>query len=84
MVENVLGQLQTFFTLGELRNLWLGGLVEGQSCGCGQPISTCPVWIDIIERAQELLPFRLDPRQVAAWQEDIFKWRNARRMLAQT
>lgn len=51
IINTVLGQVPGAFTVGELRYVWERGLGEDHRCGCGEPFSRCPVWVDVIERA---------------------------------
>jgi hypothetical protein len=48
---NVLGQLDGFFHVGELRFIWDRSLIENHRCGCGVPFSECGTWRKILERA---------------------------------
>jgi len=51
LLDNMLGQLDGFFSCGELRYVWERGRVEDRPCGCGQPFSSCPVWQAIMAAA---------------------------------
>ncbi len=44
LVDSILGQLDGFFSAGELRYLWERGLLERRHCGCGTPVIDCPLW----------------------------------------
>ncbi len=44
LLDRLLGQLPGFVSLGEVKYLWERGLLENQSCGCGEPFRTCPFW----------------------------------------
>lgn len=44
LLDRMLGQIDGFVSLGEVRHLWQRGLVEGQRCGCGAPFAECPFW----------------------------------------
>jgi hypothetical protein len=43
ILDNVLGQVEGFFSAGELHYLW-DHLQRRRPCGCGKPIDECPVW----------------------------------------
>lgn len=51
LLDGILGQLDGFFSAGELRYVWERGLVANRSCGCGQSFRTCPVWSAVLEEA---------------------------------
>jgi hypothetical protein len=48
LVAGVLGQLDGFFSAGELRYLWQRGMLENRPCGCGLSFQDCPVWKSIV------------------------------------
>ncbi|MGH2813141.1 MAG: sulfotransferase [Actinomycetota bacterium] len=50
LLDNLLGQLYGFFSAGELRYLWERGLIEERLCGCGRPVSECPVWSKVLAK----------------------------------
>lgn len=41
---NLLGQVPGVFGAGEVRSLFANGVLLGRSCGCGQPLTGCPIW----------------------------------------
>ncbi|HLG91922.1 MAG TPA: sulfotransferase [Acidimicrobiales bacterium] len=51
IVANLLGQLDGFCSVGELRYLWDRGLQQGGMCGCGRPVSDCSFWGAVLEAA---------------------------------
>jgi hypothetical protein len=51
IVANILGQLDGYFAVGELWNIWRRGLIEGRRCGCGSPVRSCPVWRAVLRHA---------------------------------
>lgn len=50
ILDRVLGQLDGFFSVGELVNLWERGLVAGRRCGCGVAVPQCPLWSAVLAR----------------------------------
>ncbi len=44
LVDQILGQAPGFCSVGELFTIWMHGLVEGDTCGCGVPVPECPFW----------------------------------------
>jgi hypothetical protein len=61
ILDNVLGQVDGFFSAGELMYLWRRGLIEGRLCGCGQPVRDCDVWTRVLARAY---PRGVDPQEM--------------------
>jgi len=52
LLDNILGQVDGFFSAGELRYLWARGVIEDRRCGCGQRFSRCPVWTEVLEHGR--------------------------------
>ena len=51
LLASILGEVEGVFAAGEVRYLWQRGLVEGRLCGCGVPVSRCPLWTEILAGA---------------------------------
>jgi sulfotransferase family protein len=51
ILDRTLGQVDGFFSAGELCNLWGRGLLARRRCGCGVPVPDCPVWGPILGEA---------------------------------
>jgi hypothetical protein len=50
ILDRILGELDGYFSAGELRRLWLRAL-QNRSCGCGRPIIDCPIWSGVLDEA---------------------------------
>jgi len=48
VLDNVLGQLDGFFSAGELRLVWDAGMLDDRLCGCGAPLPECAVWRPVL------------------------------------
>ena len=44
ILANTLGQVEGFFSGGELNFIWKHALIENRLCGCGRPARECPFW----------------------------------------
>jgi hypothetical protein len=44
LLERMIGQVDTFCSVGEVRHVWKRGVVENQLCGCGARFHDCPFW----------------------------------------
>jgi hypothetical protein len=50
ILDHVLGQVPGVVSTGELWFLWEWGVLRGGSCGCGEPVASCPVWSEVLGR----------------------------------
>ena len=48
IVDNVLGQLDGFFSAGEMRLAWDAGQLDTRLCGCGETLAACPIWSRVL------------------------------------
>jgi hypothetical protein len=51
ILDTILGQVDGFFSVGELRYLWDRGVAENRPCGCGAPFGECELWGEVLDRA---------------------------------
>lgn len=51
MLDNLLGQLKGFFSIGEINCIWERNLLGEWMCGCGRPFRACPVWSEVMKAA---------------------------------
>jgi hypothetical protein len=51
LLGNVLGQVDGFISVGELRSIWEYGILQNKVCGCGAPFEKCEMWQPIIDEA---------------------------------
>jgi sulfotransferase family protein len=66
LLDRILGQLDGFFSAGELCNLWERGAVAHRKCGCGEPFPECPTWSAVLRRTLHANGSSLDPERLAA------------------
>jgi len=50
ILGRILGQIEGFFSVGELRYIWDRGVIENRLCSCGNPFRECPVWGKVVSR----------------------------------
>jgi hypothetical protein len=89
IMDNLLGEIDGFVSVGELTYLWQRGLLEGRRCGCGAPVRECELWSEVLRRAFGApLPPEAEPARVVALQRDISRvrqtWSLVRRSPADT
>ena len=75
LLANVLGQIDGFCSVGELRYVWDRGLVEDRHCGCGARFKECPFWADVLRCAfgEDGVP---DGRELLRLREDGLRSRH--------
>jgi hypothetical protein len=80
ILDRILGQLDGFFSAGELCNLWARGLLARRRCGCGMPVPDCPVWGAVLAEAFGG-PDQVDAGRLAAATQRQLHVRSVPRML---
>lgn len=78
IVGNILGEMDGFVHVGELRYLW-ARMIEGRLCGCLVPVADCPLWSEVVPSA--LAEAGGDVKRVRAWQREGVRLRYLRRLL---
>lgn len=51
ILANSLGQIEGFFSAGELNFIWRHNVLENRLCGCGRPFHECRVWTRVMDEA---------------------------------
>lgn len=72
VLANVLGELDGFFSAGEIRSLWDPIVSSDGRCGCGERVGSCEVWSRVIEG--------VDAAEAARLQNDVVRERNLLRI----
>ena len=49
LLDMLLGQINGFYSTGELRFIWSRGFEQNQLCGCGQPFRKCEFWAEVVK-----------------------------------
>lgn len=65
ILGEVLGAMRGWYHIGEGRQLWRYGLIQDRLCGCGQSISTCSFWSEVLEAALGEVPSNQFARTMA-------------------
>ena len=60
----MLGQLDGYCSVGELTNIW-DAIVDNKPCGCGELLTQCGFWNEVVQRVYEDIP-GLDAHKAAA------------------
>jgi len=51
ILHNILGQVEGYCAVGEIRYIWERGLIKNRLCGCGVPFHDCQFWLAVMEEA---------------------------------
>jgi hypothetical protein len=51
LIDRILGEIEGFFSVGELRYIWERGFSDNQLCGCGMPFRECDFWNAVTKEA---------------------------------
>jgi hypothetical protein len=68
LLGNVLGQVDGFVSVGEIRNIWLHGLIQNKVCGCGVSFKECAMWQPVLDEAFGGMD-QVDPRRMIRLRE---------------
>lgn len=80
LLDRMLGALPGAVAVGELVHLIQRGLIENETCGCGQLFRSCPFWVPVMERT--LGTDGIDAGELRALQARVDRNRNVPRLLA--
>jgi Sulfotransferase family len=53
ILDNVLGSLDGFVSVGEVHYLWERGIIEGRRCGCGARVPECEMWSQVLSEVMK-------------------------------
>lgn len=82
ILDNVLGELESFFSAGELRYLWQRGLLGRGQCGAGDPVRECEIWSAVLREAGGE-PTKEAAEEIVRWQDGNLKSRHTPHLLRQ-
>ncbi len=68
LLGNILGQVEGFVPVGEVRSIWEYGLILNKVCGCGALFDDCEMWRPVMNEAFGDMT-RLDPRRMIRLRE---------------
>jgi len=76
ILDNLLGELDGFFSMGELHYFWERNVLGGRSCGCGRPIVECPVWSKVVAAVDAT-----EAERIVRWQNEAVRIRHTWKLL---
>jgi hypothetical protein len=76
LLDAALGQVDGFFSLGEVALLWDQALAPGALCGCGTPAERCPVWGEVLAAARDD-GSPASASEIARWRDRAFSLRES-------
>ncbi|GAA3660038.1 sulfotransferase [Streptomyces chitinivorans] len=85
LLGNVLNELPGVRHVGELHFLWRNGVLgagTNSTCGCGQPLTRCPLWSEVLA-APSARTAEATARRVVDLQRSLVRTRHTRARLAE-
>jgi hypothetical protein len=82
LLDTLLGQIDGFFSTGELRYIWERGVIGEWTCGCQRSVKTCPLWSAVLADLTE--GGTADAATIVEWQRRATRFRHTPSVLAQT
>ncbi|MGH2556659.1 MAG: sulfotransferase family protein [Actinomycetota bacterium] len=74
LLSNLMGQLDGFFCVGELRAIWRELGLATARCGCGMPLGACETWQHILGSAYGgMVEARKLAPQMLSWQRQALR-----------
>lgn len=73
LFDRLLGQIDGFCSVGELRHIWERGLGENQLCGCGTPLKECEFWHAVVDEAFGGLQY-VNMKEIWDLQRSVDRW----------
>nr|MBA3584698.1 sulfotransferase [Gemmatimonadota bacterium] len=83
ILDNLLGELDGFFSLGEVDKLWLEGLIREGKCGCRAPVEECKLWSAVLSAVFDGTQGPRDVERIVRWQMETLRVKNTWRLLRQ-
>jgi hypothetical protein len=88
VLDNALGQLDGFFSAGEVWRRWGRRPLDEYECGCGLSLRECGIWSRAIDLTlQELsseLGSSVSTAEILKWEQEVLRWHRVRRLLLQS
>jgi hypothetical protein len=81
ILDSTLGQLDGFFSVGEVSYLWERNLIQNRPCGCGRSFRECPVWGRVMNGAYGGMD-EIDPEEMIRLRDSGARSRHMPLMLA--
>ncbi len=84
LLDNVLGQVDGFFSAGEVWRRWRWQPLENYVCGCGASLPECSIWSRALQGAYDELSDALGraiaPEEIVGWEREVLQWHQIGRM----
>lgn len=74
LLDRLFGQIDGYFSVGEIRHLWERGLGKNQLCGCGKPVRECEFWVAVGQEAFGGLQ-QIDAKEMLALKQSVDHWK---------
>ena len=87
VLDNALGQLDGFFSAGEIWRRWRWRPLDTYECGCGLSMRECPVWSKALDLTRQELVSEFGSStsllDVLKWERAVLRWQRVGRLLRQ-
>ena len=84
LLDNVLGGIDNFFSLGEVLVWRSERTIDEHECGCGRRVGDCPLWSNALRVAYPTASWgtpAMMPQELQRWQRATEGWRHVPRLL---
>jgi hypothetical protein len=81
LIARILGAVDGFAAVGEVRYLWERGIQQDRLCGCGAAFSECPLWVRVLARSLDGEPSEEAAHSLAR-QQRVTRVRSLPKLLA--
>lgn len=72
ILANILGELQGFFSAGEVRYTW-ERILQHRKCGCGRIVDQCEVWASVLQEVASENETFSSPHDVVRWEREALR-----------
>jgi len=76
ILDNILGEVDGWFSMGEHHYFWERSVLGGRSCGCGRTVQECEVWSKVLAIVGDV-----DAERIVRLQNDAVRIRHAWKLL---
>jgi hypothetical protein len=80
ILDNILGEVEGFFSGGEIRFLW-DRYLAGRFCGCGKAVGDCDVWSTVLAPSTQSSTAGANAETINRWQHDAVRVKHTARIL---
>lgn len=72
ILANIMGELDGFFSAGEVRFMW-ERMLQHRKCGCGRVVDQCEIWGSVLEEVASQNKTFSSPHEVVKWERQALR-----------